>query len=800
MSLPLRGPTARTDSRPVRLGPALAGLALAAVLAAPASAQPVSSAALEGSVSDAQTGDPLPGAAVRLPYLGRGAAADADGRFRITDLPADTATVVVTFVGYEPWRGAVDLRPSAALDVRLAPSDAVLGEVEVTAGAAQEALGRDVRPVAVLDGEALDRARGQSLAETIAGLNGVTALSTGPTIQKPVVRGLHSDRVLILENGVRQEGQQWGGEHAPEIDPFAAGTIEVIKGAAGVEYGAGAIGGVVRIEDADLPAEPGVGGRLMLQAFSNSGQGAGSAVVEGASAALPGLAWRLQGSARRAGDARAPDHVLRNSAFAEAAGHLTVGYRRGPLEVDGHLRRFHTELGIYKGSHFGNLRNLEAIIERGGPDPDWDYQFSYDIEAPKQTVTHDVASVHGHTTFGDGHHVDAQYAVQTNRRREFDAHRPYNDSLAALGERPAFDVSLLTQSVDLKVEPAVSDRARLTVGVQARTQLNRNAEGGFLIPNFRAYDGGLFAHGTYAAHHRLTVDAGLRLDARTQNAFPEDRATDTGFRPDRRTFWGGAAVLGGLYALSDAWSVAANVGSAWRPPNVSELYADGVHHGTAQFEIGDPSLGTERSLDVNATLRHESGWASAEVAGYVNHVFGYVYALEDPEPTVTIRGTFPTFATTQADARLAGVDAQLEVRPLAWLDVGARASVLRADNLDVGGPLFGVPSDRFGGHVRAEAERALGLGDAFAEVDVEHVTRQDRVQPGAFLAAPYPPAYTLVGLRVGGTVGWTGVPVDVQLGVRNLFDVRYRDALSRFRYFVDEPGRNVVLRLTAPLG
>ncbi|MEM0962734.1 MAG: TonB-dependent receptor, partial [Bacteroidota bacterium] len=258
--------------------------------------------------------------------------------------------------------------------------------------------------------------------------------------------------------------------------------------------------------------------------------------------------------------------------------------------------------------------------------------------------------------------------------------------------------------------------------------------------------------------------------------------------------------VGGLLALGPAWSVAANVGSAWRPPNISELYSFGVHHGTALFEIGDPDLSVERSLDASATLRHESGFASAEVSGYVNHVFGYVYALEQPEPSITIRGSFPTFLTEQADARLAGVDATVELRPQSWLSLGARASVLRADNLDVDGPLYGIPSDRVAGHVRLSRDRALGLADTFAEAEVRHVFRQDRVQPGAYLAAPYPPAYTLAGLRFGGTLDWAGVPARVSFSIDNLFDVRYRDALSRFRYFIDEPGRNASLRVSLPLG
>ena len=625
----------------------------------------------------------------------------------------------------------------------------------------------------------------------------MTALTTGPTVAKPVVRGLHSDRVLILDDGVRQEGQQWGGEHAPEIDPFGAARVEVVKGAAGVEYGAGAIGGVVRLTDAPLPEVPGLAGRVALQAFSNSAQGAASVLVEDVLAR--GLAWRFQGSARRAGDARSPDFVLRNSAFAEASGHLTLGLARGPVELEAHLRRYATELGIYRGSHFGNARNLQEIIARGGPDPAWNYRFSYAIDAPKQTVTHDVASLHAHVDTPDGSEVAAQYAVQHNRRQEFDAHRPYADSLAAPGTRPSFDLSLWTHTLDATFTPHAGRRVSGSVGASATAQLNQNGASGYLVPNYSAYAGGAFAHGAVALSRRLSVDAGARVDARWMEAYPVNRTTRA---PERtvRQFVGVSAALGGLYTPGDHWSLAANVGTAWRPPNVSELYAFGVHHGTAQFEIGDAALATERSMDASVTVRHESGPVSAEASAYVNTVFGYVYGREQPEPTVTIRGTFPTVQTTQTDARLAGVDVQMEWRPLAGLDLGARGSVLRADNLVLGGPLYGVPSNRVAVRARVHGERLLGSRDPFAEVEARHVARQTREEPGAFLAVPYPPAYTLVDVRAGAEASFAGRPLRVQVGVQNLFNVRYRDALSRFRYFVDEPGRNVTLSVGLPLG
>jgi len=768
---------------------------VAAWLVLPSVPSAAAQAVLTGTVTDASTGAPLPGATVTVGA--RGAATGADGRFRLPALPRDTATAVVRFLGYATQRAAVDLRAGdARLDVRLAPDAARLGEVRVEASAAQEALGRDVRPVRVLGADNLDALRGRTLGDIAATVNGVTVLSSGPTVAKPVVRGLHSDRVLILDNGVRQEGQQWGGEHAPEIDPFGAERVEVVLGAAGVEYGAGAIGGVVRLTDAPLPETPGVAGRLALSAFSNSGGGAAGLLLE--DAPRRGLAWRFSGSTRRAGDARTPDYVMRNSAFAEASGHLTLGLRRGPVDLEAHLRRFATELGIYVGSHFGNARNLAEIIARGGPDPSWDYGFSYAIDAPKQVVVHDVGSLHAHVDVPGGE-VEAAYAAQHNRRQEFDSHRPYSDSLAAPGSRPSFDLALWTHTLDVSFTPRASDRLSGRVGVSATAQLNRNGASGYLVPNYAAYVGGAFVHGALALTPALSLDAGARVDARWMEAFPIDRATRDPARTTR-TYGGASAAVGALWTFAPAWSVAANAGTAWRPPNVSELFAFGVHHGTAEFQIGDPDVGTERSFDLSATLRHESRAVSAEASAYVNTIAGYVYGLEQPEPTVTIRGTFPTVRTVQADARLAGVDAQAEWRATPWLDLGARASVLRAENRALGGPLYGMPSDRASARVRVHGARLAGLGEPFVEAEVQHVARQTRVEPGAFLAAPYPPAYTLVGLRAGADVRAAGQPLRVHLRVENLLDVRYRDALSRFRYFIDEPGRNVSVSVALPLG
>ena len=745
------------------------------------------------------TGETLPGAIVRALRVGVAAATDADGVARLAGLPADTVAVEVRSLGFQTARRTADLRVAdAQITVTLAGDAQALGEVHVEVDPTRAALDRDTRSVGVLTARDLEETRGATLAESLEHLNGVTTLSTGPSIAKPVVRGLHSERVIVLNDGVRQEGQQWGGEHAPEIDPFAPARVEVVKGAAGVEYGAGAIGGVIRIEEAPLPTAPGLAGRVSGQGFSNSGQGAASVYVQDAVAAVPGLAFRVQASGRRSGDARTPDYVLRNSAFEETAGQATVGYARGPLNVEAHASHFGTTLGIYRGSHFGNLTDLQSILDRGGPNPDWNYQFSYTIDRPRQEVSHDVGSVRGSYTLPWGDRLEAQLATQHNVRREFDLHRAYNDSLALL-DHPAFQLTLDTQTADLTYRLAPRGRFLGAAGVSGLNQGNVNGVAGYLIPNFRSYTGGAFAHGTWLATDRLTAEAGGRLDLRWQRAFPfnfsrrdYDRRVDSWLGP--------SLTAGAIYRLGAAWSVAANAGTAWRPPGINELFSYGVHHGTAQFERGNAGLVPERSLDLSATLRHESALASAEVSVYRNRISDFIYTIETPEPTVTIRGTFPTVDYVQNNVVLNGIDAQATLRPLGFLDVSAQTSILRADNLDVGEPLYRMPADRLRLGTRAHTERLGAVRSPYVQIEEQLVRRQTRIQPGAFEPAPPPPGYALTDVRVGADVVVGGQPATLSMGVQNVFDVRYRDYLSRFRYFADEPGRNVVFRVSVPFG
>lgn len=742
-------------------------------------------------------GETLPGVNVLIPALEAGTATDTEGNYTFLHLPKGAHQVVFSYVGYKTEErevriDAVDL----VINVTLQPDIIQADEVLITDERA-EMLTRSARSVSVLEAEALAEVRGQTLGETLEELPGVTTLKTGPSISKPVVRGLHSQRVLVLNAGVSQEGQQWGGEHAPEIDPFAPVRIEVVKGVAGVEYGVGAIGGVIRLEPLELPYVPGqgLGGELSLNGFSNNMQGAGALYLEGAANALPGFGWRVQGSFRKAGDAQAPDYVIANSGFQEFNGAVSAGFHRGPVHLIAHYSHFGTELGIFRGAHIGNVNDLLRAIDQGSPAGDAD--FGYEIGPPKQVISHDLFTVHGDYRLPGGAMVEGQYGVQANRRQEFDAHRSSRDSLNT-STKPSFDFSLISHTVELKYQHAPLGRFVGVVGVSGMNQLNHNDATGFLIPNFRAYSGGVFARESWVGE-AWTLEAGTRLDYRWVRAWPRENRSSGEFVKRISDYMSVSGAISALWQFAPAWSVGVNLGTGWRPPSVNELYNFGVHHGTAQFEIGNPDLETERSIGLDATLRHDGPRSRFEFSVYNNWFDRFIYLFPDPEPRVTIRGTFPTFRYEQADARLRGMDASFGYTLTPFLALTAQAAIVRGDNLDRDEPLIYMPSDR----LTLRTEFSLGEREKIKNTrlgfESVFVRRQDRFPVDVDYVDP-PPGYTLFNANFTTQLMLPKMPVRLNLEIQNALNTVYRDYLSRFRYFIDDPGRSLIFRVQVPLG
>jgi iron complex outermembrane receptor protein len=262
---------------------------------------------------------------------------------------------------------------------------------------------------------------------------------------------------------------------------------------------------------------------------------------------------------------------------------------------------------------------------------------------------------------------------------------------------------------------------------------------------------------------------------------------------------GVSGAVGAIWQWAPSWSVAAHLSTAWRPPSVNERHSYGVHHGTAQFEIGDEALTAERMTGLDVTLRHVSDGWTAEVSGYLNGGTGFIHLYPTGDTLVTVRGVFPAFRHQQAAVRLAGLDGQIEGRLTQALSAGVTGSLLRATHRDRREPLVDMPADRIGAHLGWHHPDAGPLRDGTLRLEGTWTRRQTRVPPDVNLQPP-PPGYALAALRYDGTLQWGRYALTWGLSVYNLLNTPYRDYLSRFRAFTDAPGRSITLRVRVPFG
>ena len=626
---------------------------------------------------------------------------------------------------------------------------------------------------------------------------------------------------MILNNGVRQEGQQWGSEHAPEVDPFVASRLTVIKGAASIRYGSDAIGGVILVEPKAMPDQPGVSGELNLVGATNGGMGVVSGLVEGASAkklallhentagwrsiSWRSLSWRVQGTLKQAGYVRTPDYFLENTSYREQNFSADVHYDRqfrtgNRAGIELFYSRFSTRIGLFTGAQVGSLPDLYAALSR--PEPLAQPGFSYQLGRPYQQVQHDLLKLRAFWRSAQFGTLTATVARQQNTRQEFD----YLSFSRA--ETPELYLQLITHTADLVWEHRPRRSAKNgvwsgSVGFNGITQGNIRRYL-FLIPNFRNYGGGLFAIERYA-RNRWVLEGGLRYDYRWLQAYFLDEQTNTVYA--KTNAWQNAnGSLGASYQLRPELLLTANVGTAWRAPNVADLYANGLHQSAVAYERGNPNLVPEQAYNGTISAEYQGKRWSAELGLFNNLIQNYIYLRPDSLPVVRQRGAFPAYSYDQVRARFRGIDATLTANLTNRLTLTSKTSLLQAYDHTNGRHLVSITPNRTDNSLRYQwADRGKFTG-LYASLTGLYVARQRRVpavssrtEAGQVIFtgdfAPPPPAYFLVGAEAGFAWQVAGQPVRVVLTGSNLLNTHYRDYLNRFRYFADEPGRNISLKI-----
>ncbi|HEU4997141.1 MAG TPA: TonB-dependent receptor [Gemmatimonadaceae bacterium] len=722
---------------------------------------------VSGQIRD-RAGRPISGATVSIVELKRGATTDRDGRFLLSDVPAGNYTLTARHLGFAP--AAQSIRVSSAaieLSVTLREDVARVEPLNVTATRTPISEGDSPLASVVLSGDEVHQEGNVSLAHSIAKLPGVRSVTSGQQIGKPMIRGLFGPRVLVLTDGSRLEDYSWSDEDGPSLDARIADHIEVIRGPASVLYGSDALSGVVNVIPSELSYSPdGSSTRNeALEVYGGSGniELGGAALVNGSWA---NKAWRVMGTGRFSQNYQTPDGEMPNSSFFAVNGEAAFGIRHAAGST------------TFRGAHYGGEFHL---LEASGPEPgDPD-------GGPVRQVLDDRLQITDDRLAG-GMRLETKVQLQRHGLSEVSddcVPPPGQTTCTKVKDQQAFGLALNTAAVEMLAHHGNTAGLAGTVGVSGMAQLSSSSGPIFLVPGATVISGAGFAFEQYSAG-RVAFVAGVRADERSlsSEARPEiSRAADS------RSWSALSGDVGVIVHLTPHLAANANFGTGWRAPTLFDLYANGPNQADVRYEVGDPTLGTEQSRTLDASLRWSSDRFRMSVTAFDNLVDDFIFT----NPTGAVQNSLPVFQHTQTNARLSGGEATVEAQVTSALVLRASHDRVQGDERDNEIPLPLMPPPR----TIVGAEIATSDRGAFRHVrlggEVEIDQKQTRLNPNDFATD----GFSLVNLDLSFEHPLRGRPGRFDVVVRNALNTSYRDFLSRFKTFATAPGVSVVVKASA---
>ncbi|MFY7898728.1 MAG: TonB-dependent receptor domain-containing protein, partial [Chitinophagaceae bacterium] len=548
---------------------------------------------------------------------------------------------------------------------------------------------------------------------------------------------------------------------------------------------------------------PGIGGEINLVGFSNNRQGVFSAIIDGNAKKYPAFSWRLQQTYKRGGNAKTPRYWLDNSGNEEINFSIAGGLKKQHSGIELFYSFFSTKLAIFSGSHIGNVTDLITAINTNEP-PDYikNVGFTYRIDRPFQQVQHQLVKVKAYTTTGELGKLNTTFSFQNNWRREFDKKRFQSSS-----NDPQLDLNIATLANDIVWDHATIHQLKGSIGVSTSYQKNEYQYRLF-IPNYQAFNVGAFIVEKWN-YKKWIAEMGVRYDRRSFF----NTNSNLGRTFSNRIYNGFSGNLGIAHTFSESVQLTMNASTAWRAPQVNELYSDGLHHGAARLEKGDSTLASERANSIMASLTIQKKKWSVDIGAYLKKIDDFIYLNPVYPPELTIRGAFPTFRYVQANILMYGFDVQLGYEISSHVSWSGKATIVRAKNRVTKEWMIQMPADRFENAVQYNFGNAKFVNDSYCKIGVTHVLQQTRVPLTGnipvtkngitTMESDYlqpPPAYFLVGLEAGTTYQFNKhLPIQITVTVANLFNTVYREYLNAFRYYADEMGTNIGLKIKMPI-
>ncbi|SHK08468.1 TonB-dependent receptor [Epilithonimonas mollis] len=674
--------------------------------------------------------------------------------------------------------------------------------------------------MSTLDKTDIDRNSTENLGNLLSKLSGVTALKTGNNITKPVIRGLYGSRISILNNGVKMAEQEWGVEHAPNIDVNDFEHIDVVKGASALKYGNEGVGGVVVLEPAILPKKDTVMGNIRLSGISNGRGGElGATVIK---------SWENQwfvkagGTYRKTGDQYVPHHTLQNTGQEFNSFNFAFGKHSFLQGFDVSYSGTNQEFGIYKGAHLSSLEDFYNAINFS--QPYYLDNFSYNIDNPKQEVEHHIAKIFAYKRFENFGKLSFQYSFQINHRKEYDIRR------GELLNVPSMDLRLITHSASL-VHLLERSNWSLESGLSAGYQdnyPNPATKARRLIPDYYRYDAGAFSVFKYRFSSKMNAEAAVRYDFSRYDAykyydsdkweanfaaiFPQFFIQESGSRTLTRPildYHNLSANLGLDYKPTQNYEFKLNLSRVERSPNPAELFADGLHHSAAIIERGDLTIKKEALYNFNLSFVGNFNILKGlhlEINPYLMYSDSFINQIPTGYESSNRSGggAFPIWTYQQIKARMIGVDTDAELSILDNLKWKSSFSTLRGDDLSNNEPLILMMPTKLRNSIELNLSKPKNF---YITLENDNTFKQNRfpvtdipftyIKDGQIIDAiidfsSTPAAYTLFNATIGADLYKN---LNLNFRINNLFNTEYREYLNRLRYYMFEPGRNFVVTL-----
>ena len=695
-----------------------------------------------------------------------------------------------------------------------------LNEVMVTGVTGDTKLKYSPAPVSIISAQELRATASSNVIDAIARQPGMSQLTTGSGISKPIIRGLGYNRVVVMSEGVRQEGQQWGDEHGVEVDGGSVGSVEILKGPASLMYGSDAMAGVVILHSQPTLADGELRGSAATEYQTNNGLMGYSLNMGGNQR---GFVWDARWSGKRAHAYKNKyDGYVPGSQFREMAGRLMVGLQKHW----GHSRltwtTFHQTPGIIEGER-------DELTGQLSHEDGWSGH-SYAKWLPYQQVKHYKLVWDNSLNLPSGW-LKAIVGYQQNRRQEFEEPHHHEHEHEAEEEHehggdlePALYFKLHTLTYDLRYLTHEFSGWKLSAGLQGMWQQSQNLGEEFLIPAYHLIDVGLYATASKQLG-RWMLSGGVRTDHRHLSGEELMEDGEKRFNDFSRNFNGVTGSVGAVWNMSDRLNLRLNVARGFRAPNMSELGSNGAHEGALRYELGNQQLKPEYSLQADLGIDFTSPYVSAQLALFANRIDNYIFLKGEGREI----DEHPVYSYTQGDARLLGFEVGVDFHPVHSLHFGNTFSYVDARQLhqpEVSKYLPYTPAPRWTSELKWELlhhshptmgihshhlhhAKGLSADNLYIAVGLECYLRQGHVY-AVDDTETATPSYTLLNLSAGTDLTWKDRKVaELYVTADNLLNRAYQSHLSRLKYAdvntvtgrqgVYNMGRNITFKLVVPI-